>query len=177
MGYVAGIIDSCGSVRSNRVRVNCPTPVLENVMRVLDTHTIPYKLHPPYLTINQEEGLILLFGCMHLMCSTKRAALKKMVSRISLGGLEPYPMGDVDDIGWLRGVMVMRGAHIISGKNEWYSITHTDTDLVAHLGQVLLGLGVGYKLYTVERQGRRTLYNTRVYKLPDIQRLLELETT
>lgn len=159
------------------MRVNCPIPVLENIIKVLDTYMIPYKLHPPHLTISQEEGLIVLYGCTHLVCSTKRAALKKMVSRISIGGLEPYPMGDVDGKGWLGGVMAMRGAHINSGGNEWYSITHTDTDLVTYLGQVLLDLDIDYKLYTVEREGRRTLYNTRIYKLQSIQRLLELSTT
>lgn len=174
MGYVAGVIDSCGSVRNNRVRVNCPAPILAKVAKVLDSHTIPYRLQPPYLTISQEEGLVLLYACIPLICSAKKATLKKMVSRICIGGLEPYLLADVDDEGWLQGVMAMRGAHIITGKNEWYSITHTDTCLVGYLGQTLTKMGIDYNLYTVEREGRRTLYNTRIYKIPGIKRLLEL---
>lgn len=174
MGFVAGVIDSCGSIRNNRVRVNCPMEVLAKVVGVLDTHTIPYRLQPPYLTISQEEGLILLYSCVPLVCSVKRASLKKVVSRICIGGMEPYPLADMDDVGWLQGVMSMRGAHITTGKNQWYSITHTDTDLVRHLGQVLLSLDIDYKLYTVERGGRRTLYNTRIYRLPNIRKLLAI---
>lgn len=174
MGYVAGVIDSCGSIRNNRVRVNCPTGVLAKVAAVLDTHTIPYRLQPPYLTVSQEEGLILLYSCVPLVCSVKRASLKKVVSRICIGGMEPYPLADIDDIGWLQGVMSMRGAHITTGKNQWYSITHTDTDLVRHLGQVLLSIDIDYKLYTVEREGRCTLYNTRIYRLPNIRKLLAI---
>jgi hypothetical protein len=177
MGYVAGVIDSSGSVRNNRVRLNCPPLVLERVAKVLDSHTIPYRLQTPYLTISQEEGLVLLYGCAPLICTAKKASLKKMVSRICMGGLEPYPLAQVNDEGWLQGVITMRGAHILSGKNEWYSITHTDTDLVGYLGHTLTKMGIDYNLYTVEREGRRTLYNTRVYKIPGIKRLLELQTT
>jgi hypothetical protein len=177
MGYVAGVIDSCGSVRGNRVRINCPAHVLAKVVRVLDSHTIPYRVHPPYLTISQEEGLVLLYGCTPLICSDKKATLKRMVSRICIGGLEPYPLADADNEGWLQGVMAMRGSHITTGKNEWYSITHTDTDLVGYLGQTLSKMGIDYNLYTVQREGRRTLYNTRVYKIPGIRRLLDLSTT
>jgi hypothetical protein len=177
MGFVAGVIDSCGSIRNNRVRVNCPPTVLAKVGGLLDVHTIPYKVQPPYLTVGQEEGLILLYSCVPLVCSVKRAALKKVVSRICIGGMEPYPVVDMDDIGWLHGVMVMRGAHITTGKNQWYSITHTDTDLVRHLGHVLLTLDIDYKLYTVERDGRRTLYNTRIYRLPNIRKLLSMSAT
>ncbi|WOL31321.1 hypothetical protein [Microcoleus phage My-WqHQDG] len=177
MGYVAGIIDSCGSVRNNRVRVNCPPHVLAKVVRILDSYTIPYTLDLPYLTISQEEGLILLYGCTPLVCSTKKATLKRMVERICTGGLEPYLLPTVDDEGWLQGVMAMRGTNILTGKNEWYSITHTDTDLVKYLGQTLTKMGIDYNLYTVERVGRRTLYNIRVYKISGIKRLLELSTT
>lgn len=174
MGFVAGVIDSCGSIRNNRVRVNCPMEVLAKIATVLDMHTIPYRLHSPYLTVSQEEGLILLYSCVPLVCSLKRAALKKIVSRICIGGIEPYPLADMDSLGWLQGVMSVRGAHVIAGKNQWYSITHTDTDLVRYLGQALLDIDIDYKLYTVEREGRRTLYNTRIYKLPNIRKLLAI---
>ncbi len=185
--YVAGVIDSCGSVRANRVRVlvqpstrgrvSCSLPILTKISKVLDTYTIPYQLQPPYLTINQEEGLVLLYGHVPLMCSVKRATLKKIVSRICLGGLEPYPLGEIDKMGWLQGVMDMRGSYITTGKNKWYSITTTNTDVVGYLSQVLTGLDIDYNLYTVEREGRRTLYNTRIYKGRDIERLIEIQAT
>jgi hypothetical protein len=176
MGYVTGIIDSCGSIRNNRVRINCREHILQNVGELLDKKTIPYRIQYHYLTINQEEGLVLLYSYAPLVCSGKKAALKKIVSRICMGGLEPYPLGQMDDVMWLKGVMDMRGSHIKSGKNEWYTITHTDTDLVTYLGTTLTSLDISYNLYTVERQGRRTLYNTRIYRAQDIKRLLDIST-
>ena len=177
MSYIAGVIDSCGSIRGNRVRVNCPAPVINRMGKLLDSHTIPYRLNPPYLTISQEEGLVILYGSTHLVCTSKRAALKRMVSRICIGGLEPYPYTDMDDMGWLQGVLDMRGSHIVTGGNQWYSITHTDTDLINYLGSVLTKVGIDYNLYTVERDGRRTLYNIRIYKAASIRKVLEILTT
>ena len=170
--YVGGVIDSCGSIRNNRVRVSCPPHVLRKVVAVLDSHTVPYKLQTTQLTIGQEEGLILLYATVPLVCTAKKAALKKVVTRMCVGGLEPYPLPELDGREWLLGVMSMRGDHIVSGKNQWYSITHTDTDLVRYVGQVLTDMDIDYKLYTVERVGRRTLYNTRIYRLPAISKLL-----
>lgn len=179
--YVSGVMDSCGSVRSNRVRMNCPPPVISRVCKVLDTYTIPYKVQAIggrlILTINQEEGLVLLYRHIPVICSVRRGALKKVVSRICLGGLEPYPLGEMDRVGWLHGLMDMRGSYITSGKNRWYSVTTTNTDVVGYLSQVLIELDIGYNLYTVERVGRRTLYNTRIYRAGDIGRLLDIQGT
>lgn len=177
--YVSGVMDICGSIRSSRVRVNCPLSAIGRVCNVLDTYTIPYKVQAigdrSILTINQEEGLVLLYRHIPLICSVRRGALKKIVTSICLGGLEPYPLGEVDRVGWLQGVMDMRGSYITSDKNKWYSITTTNTDVVGYLSQVLMELDINYNLYTVERVGRRTLYNTRVYKGRDIGKLLQMQ--
>jgi hypothetical protein len=174
MGYVSGIIDSCALIKANRVRVLCPPGVLERLVTDLDSHMVPYKVQGNYLTINREEGLVLLYGHYPLVCTLKRAALRKIVSRICLGGIEPYQHSTLDSSSWVRGVMDVRGGLYQSGNTKWYSITHTDTDLVDYLGRSLSSMGVDYKLYTVERENRKTLFNTRIYKLAHIERLLTI---